>query len=59
MNKGDLTQGSVFKQLILFSIPIVMGELFQNFYNSVDAFVVGNLVGDHALAAVSVCETPA
>lgn len=53
----DFTQGKLTKQLILFSLPLVMGELLQNLYNSVDAIVVGNFVGDTALAAVSVCET--
>ena len=43
--------------MILFSVPIVLGELFQNFYNSVDALVVGNFVGKYALGAVSVCDT--
>lgn len=53
----DFTQGKLTKQLILFSLPLVMGELLQNLYNSVDAMVVGNFVSDTALAAVSVCET--
>ena len=53
----DFTRGKLTKQLILFSLPLVMGELLQNLYNSVDAMVVGNFVGDTALAAVSVCET--
>lgn len=53
----DFTQGSLTKQLILFSFPLVMGELLQNLYNSVDAFVVGNFISDTALAAISVCST--
>lgn len=51
----DFTQGNIVGSIVLFSIPIVLGELFQNLYNSVDALVVGNLVSDSALAAVSVC----
>lgn len=51
----DFTQGSISKQMLLFTIPIAMGELLQNLYSSVDTLVVGNLVGDQALAAVSVC----
>ena len=39
----------------MFSIPIILGELLQNLYNSVDALVVGNFVSRSALAAVSVC----
>lgn len=50
----DFTQGSIIKNLSLFSLPIVMGELLQTLYNSVDALVVGNFVGDTALAAVTV-----
>lgn len=53
----DFTQGSLTRQLILFSVPLVMGELLQNLYNSVDALVVGNFVSDTALAAISVCST--
>ena len=53
----DFTRGGITGQLILFSIPIILGELFQNLYNSVDSLVVGNFVGSHALAAVSVCST--
>ena len=51
----DFTQGNIIGSIVLFSVPIVLGELFQNLYNSVDALVVGNLVSDSALAAVSVC----
>lgn len=51
----DFTQGNILKKLTLFAIPIVLGELLQNLYNTVDAVVVGNFVGGNALAAVSVC----
>lgn len=51
----DFTQGSIVRSIILFSLPIVAGELLQNLYNSVDALVVGNLVSKQALAAVTVC----
>lgn len=53
----DFTQGNIILELVMFSIPIVLGELFQNLYNSVDTLVVGNFVGKNALAAVSVCAT--
>lgn len=55
--KVDFTQGPITGQILIFSIPIVLGELFQNLYNSVDSLVVGNFVGSNALAAVSVCDT--
>lgn len=55
LNKSiDFTRGSIIKQMALFTLPIAAGELLQNLYSSVDALVVGNLVGDTALAAVSV-----
>lgn len=50
----DFTQGSILRAIVLFSTPIVMGELLQNLYSSVDALVVGNFVSDSALAAVTV-----
>ena len=53
----DFTQGSIIKNLITFSLPIVLGELLQNLYNSVDALVVGNLISESALAAVMVSGT--
>ena len=51
----DFTEGNILKKLTLFAIPIVLAELLQNLYNTADALVVGNFVGDKALAAVSVC----
>ena len=54
----DFCRGNIVRQLILFSLPIVLGELLQSLYNSVDALVVGNFVGKGALAAVSVCSSP-
>lgn len=53
----DFTRGNITTQLILFSLPLVAGELLQSLYNSVDALVVGNFVSDAALGAVSVCAT--
>lgn len=51
----DFTQGNIAYVIVRFSIPLIVGELLQNLYNSVDALVVGNLVDQHALAAVTVC----
>ena len=55
MRRGskDLTEGNIYKQLILFALPIFLGQIFQNLYNSVDSIVVGNALGTTALAAVS------
>ncbi len=49
----DFTRGSIIPLLITFSLPILIGQLFQNLYNSVDSIVVGQYVGTTALAAVS------
>ena len=49
---NDMTKGSPMKALILFSLPIITGNLFQQFYNLVDIAIVGNRLGDDALAAV-------
>lgn len=51
--KGLMTSGNIWKQLLLFSIPLVIGNLFQQLYNTVDSIVVGNFIGDNALAAVN------
>ena len=51
----DFTSGSIIKKLAIFAVPLVLGELFQNLYNSVDALVVGNYLGQDPLAAINVC----
>ena len=48
----DMTGGSILKQIILFSLPLMLGNVFQMLYNTVDSVVVGNFVGKEALAAV-------
>ena len=48
----DMTTGSVWKHLILFALPLLLGNVFQQLYNTVDSIVVGNCVGKEALAAV-------
>lgn len=48
----DMTQGSIWKQILLFALPLMIGNLFQQLYNTVDSIVVGNFVGKEALAAV-------
>ena len=48
----DLTQGNIAKQILLFSLPLMLGNIFQMLYNTVDSIVVGNFVGTEALAAV-------
>jgi len=48
----DMTVGSPAKQIIYFSIPLLIGNLFQQFYNMADTFIVGRTLGSNALAAV-------
>lgn len=48
----DLIHGSIAKSIFWFSVPLLIGNLFQQLYNTVDAYVVGNYVGKQALAAV-------
>lgn len=48
----DLLNGPIYQQILLFFFPIMLGTFFQQLYNTVDAIVVGNLVGKEALAAV-------
>ncbi len=49
----DMTQGNIVKLLVGFAIPIIIGQILQNLYNSFDAIIVGRAVSDAALAAVS------
>ena len=51
----DLTTGKITPQLIGFTIPLVLGNLFQLTYNAVDSIIVGRYVGKEALAAVGIC----
>ena len=50
--KRQITEGVIWKQLLLFFFPIMLGTFFQQFYNTVDAIIVGRFVGANALAAV-------
>lgn len=48
----DLTKGNPIKLIFIFSLPILIGNIFQLFYNIADTYIVGNTLGDNALAAV-------
>jgi len=52
-NQYSLTEGSVWKGILLFAFPVFLGNVFQQFYNTFDSWVVGKFLGDTALAAVS------
>lgn len=51
----DLTKGPELRVILSFSVPLLIGNLFQQMYNVVDSIVVGNYVGSQALAAVGLC----
>lgn len=51
-SRVSLTEGSPGKSLLLFALPLILGNLFQQFYNMADSMIVGNFVGQNALAAV-------
>ena len=51
MNR-DLTRGDITKTLLLFALPMIAGNLLQQFYNIADSVVAGQFVGENALAAV-------
>ena len=48
-----LTEGCIWKQIIAFALPLFVGNLFQQLYNTADSLIVGNFLGSNALAAVS------
>lgn len=49
---NGITEGTIWKQLLLFCIPIIIGTLFQQLYNTADVIIVGNFVGKEAIASV-------
>lgn len=55
MKTLNMTTGSEWKHILLFSLPIMLGNLLQQLYNTVDGIVVGNYVSQDALAAVGTC----
>lgn len=54
MNGGTLTQGSIDRQLIRLALPLLAGNLIQQFYNTVDMMIVGKAAGDGAFSAIGV-----
>lgn len=54
-NITDMTVGSPLRHILIFTLPLLVGNLFQQLYNLVDSVVVGNYVGANALAAVGTC----
>ena len=52
IRSNGITEGVIWKQLLGFFFPILLGTLFQTLYNTADAIIVGNILGKEALAAV-------
>lgn len=48
----DLTRGNITKVLLIFALPLLISNLFQQLYNTADTMIVGNFLGDHSLAAI-------
>lgn len=57
-SKIDMTSGSIMKNVLLFAVPIVIGNILQQMYTTVDTLVVSNFCGDSALAAVGTSSQP-
>lgn len=53
LDTAPLTHGSIWKKMLFFALPLLLGNLFQQLYNTVDSLIVGNFLGTSALAAVS------
>ena len=54
-SKNRMTEGPIGQKIIRFAMPLFLGNLFQQLYNTADSLIVGNLLGSNALAAVSSC----
>ena len=54
-NITDMTVGSPSKHILMFAVPLLIRNIFQQLYNMVDSIIVGNFVGANALAAVGTC----
>ena len=52
-DRNALTEGPIWKKILLFALPVLLGNIFQQFYNTFDSWCVGNFIGEDALAAVS------
>ena len=55
--QNDMTKGSPLRLIVLFTLPVLIGNLFQQFYNLVDSVIVGQFLGVNALAAVGATGT--
>lgn len=53
--KVDFLQGSIMRSLLIFAIPVLISNIFQQFYNMADTMIVGNYLGESSLAAIGAC----
>ena len=51
----DMTKGSPLRLLLSFSVPLLIGSIFQQFYTMADSIIVGKFVGADALASIGAC----
>ena len=57
MNRSEAIEKDIGKQLIFLAMPLLLGDIFQQFYNMIDAVVVGRYVGEEAFAAIGIAGT--
>ena len=55
MNQKSLTEGAPWKGILSFMMPVLLGLLLQQLYNTVDTIIVGNFAGESPLAAIGAC----
>lgn len=51
----DLTKDHIFKSLLIFALPILISNIFQQLYNTMDTMIVGHYLGETSLAAIGAC----
>ena len=54
-SSNDMTTGKPWQKILIFTLPMLLGNIAQQLYNTVDSIVVGKYIGDNALAAVGSC----
>ena len=57
VKKNNMTEGVIWRSILLFSLPLIAGNIMQQLYNTADSFIVGQFVGDTALASVGMSGT--
>lgn len=55
--KYNMTEGTEWKQILMFVVPIILGNMLQQLYNTVDGIIVGRFINSNALAAIGTCST--